>query len=464
MSTPKEIKCAQCRKVIKSVIHECRTCIKTFHPSCAKLHKVFNEKNQLIICRGQIEIIAIPTSSTEEEQIRKCKRGGDEMEEEGDVETLTNDKLGDIQNNIMEVKNKTSSDNEIKKSVEKVMREEFKQLKQQLLVENIGQEFREAVKEIITEQVNKLTKKLTDEIMYLRTKLEELVKDKSSHVIKGKERQNDESGVSRSDKIKEAYAQVVRKSKKNEIIVQPVREQESESTAGTMKNNVNIMQLGVSVERIIKGSKGRITLECEKTKDKEILKEALTKKLGTQYKVYSPSKKLPKVKVVGIEERIGKEDEAVFIEKISIQNELNTEKDTFKMKIIKIITARNQEITMILEVDQYTHKYLVERQRMKVGWNNCRVYDYVSVVRCYKCWGYNHFAAECKGETTCKGCAGNHEYMECQNSTKKCVNCLKSAKKLNLNIACDHEATDIECESYKRIVNKIRRNIKYCEE
>lgn len=134
------------------------------------------------------------------------------------------------------------------------------------------------------------------------------------------------------------------------------------------------------------------------------------------------------------------------------------------MKIIKIINVRNQVTTMILEVDQYTHKVLVEKQRMKIGWKNCRVYDYVSVVRCYKCWGYSHFATECKNETTCKKCAGNHQYNECQNSIKKCVNCSKSAKKLNLSIACDHEATDIECESYKRMVDKLRRNIKYYEE
>lgn len=216
----------QCRKVVKSVIHEYKTCIKTFHPSCAKLHKVFNEKNQLIICRGQAEIIAIPTSSNEEEQMRKCRHSGDEVEETDDMETLANNKLGDMQNNIMEGRDRTSSDNEIKKSIEKVMREEFKQLKQQLLVENIGQELREAVKEIITEQVNKLTQKLTD-IKYLKTKIEELTKDKSSHVMKSNEGLNDESSTSRSDRIKEAYAQVVRKSKKNEIIIQLVREQEN---------------------------------------------------------------------------------------------------------------------------------------------------------------------------------------------------------------------------------------------
>lgn len=169
------------------------------------------------------------------------------------------------------------------------------------------------------------------------------------------------------------------------------------------------------------------------------------------------------MEVVGIEEQIRKEDEA-FIEKISIQNEISTEKNKSKIRIVKKINVRNQATTMILEVDQYTHKFLVEKQRMRIGWKNCHVYDYVSVVRCYKCWGYSHFAKKCKNETTCKRCAENHEYIECQNSLKKCINCLKSVKKLNFNIACDYEATDIECESYKRMVDKLRRNIKYCED
>jgi len=33
------------------------------------------------------------------------------------------------------------------------------------------------------------------------------------------------------------------------------------------------MRLGAGVERLIRGPKGRITLECEKSKDREVLKE-----------------------------------------------------------------------------------------------------------------------------------------------------------------------------------------------
>lgn len=278
-----------------------------------------------------------------------------------------------------------NSDNEIKKLIGKVMREEFEQLKQ-LIVENMEQQFERIRKEVIREQIKEITQEITEEIKYLKIKMDEIIKEKiNNNKNKTNEKQDEGSNSSRNDRMKESYALAVRKNTKNEIIIQPIMEQDSESTEKTIKQNVDIMQLGAGVERLVKGPKGRITVECEKIKDREILKEAITEKLGTQYKVYEPNKKLPKIKVIGIEDQLKEEDEETFIEKISIQNKLNMDRDEFRMKLIKKIKMRNQTNTIILEVDQYTHKLLVEKQRMKIGWKNCRVYDYVSVVRCYKC-------------------------------------------------------------------------------
>lgn len=49
---------------------------------------------------------------------------------------------------------------------------------------------------------------------------------------------------------------------------------------------------------------------------------------------------------------------------------------------------KGNKTILIVEVDPETHKYFVERARMKVGWKNCPVYDHVNVTRCYKCWGF----------------------------------------------------------------------------
>lgn len=91
MNTPKEIKCRLCRKEIKSVIYECKLCIKSFHPSCAKLHNVINAKNQLVTCRGQIEIVAISADNKDEDQIQKHWRDDEEETGEDVTEVLKGD-------------------------------------------------------------------------------------------------------------------------------------------------------------------------------------------------------------------------------------------------------------------------------------------------------------------------------------------------------------------------------------
>ncbi|CAD6210656.1 GSCOCG00012789001-RA-CDS, partial [Cotesia congregata] len=47
----------------------------------------------------------------------------------------------------------------------------------------------------------------------------------------------------------------------------------------------------------------------------------------------------------------------------------------------------------------------------------------VSILRCYKCCGYHHFAKDCQSEAVCRKCAGKHKEEECKSNLKKCVNC-----------------------------------------
>lgn len=67
--------CRQCRKEIKTDAYKCMTCIKNFHPSCHKLHKVYNSANELVPCGGKVEAITVKSrnengrpSTTEERQ------------------------------------------------------------------------------------------------------------------------------------------------------------------------------------------------------------------------------------------------------------------------------------------------------------------------------------------------------------------------------------------------------------
>lgn len=51
--------CRQCRKDIKTEIIVFVSCDKGFHPSCHKQHKIYSALNELVPCKGKIEIFSI---------------------------------------------------------------------------------------------------------------------------------------------------------------------------------------------------------------------------------------------------------------------------------------------------------------------------------------------------------------------------------------------------------------------
>lgn len=194
MNTPKDVKCMQCKKEIRSTIHECKFCIKIFHPSCTKIHKVINSKDQMVLCKRQIEVITISADNKEEEVSKKTKREN-EWESEKDVATAL--KL----------------DNEIKKLTQKVMREEFEQ---QQLVEVMEQQFERIIKETIKEQMKKLTQELIDETRYLKIKMDEIIEKKIGiNMSKNKGKQSERNNTLGNDRIKDSYAQIARKNTRN---------------------------------------------------------------------------------------------------------------------------------------------------------------------------------------------------------------------------------------------------------
>jgi len=98
-------------------------------------------------------------------------------------------------------------------------------------------------------------------------------------------------------------------------------------------------------------------------------------------------------------------------------------KNSVRGKIVyKSQNGKSQRTTIIAEVDDKTHETMLEEERVKIGWNICKVQDYIGILRCFKCCGYYHFAKDCKKEVACGNCAGKHATNECRSDTRKCVN------------------------------------------
>lgn len=111
-------------------------------------------------------------------------------------------------------------------------------------------------------------------------------------------------------------------------------------------------------------------------------------------------------------------------------------------------------------MDVKTHKAMVEEKKVKIGWNICKIQDYIGILRCFRCCGYYHFVKDCKKNKICRKCAGNHATKECKSEIRKCVNCEEKIKSFKIkNINSNYSAFDSSCPYYLREMEKQRNKI-----
>lgn len=69
----------------------------------------------------------------------------------------------------------------------------------------------------------------------------------------------------------------------------------------------------------------------------------------------------------------------------------------------------------VIEGQPKLRQHLVARRKLYIDWSVCKVKDFTSVRRCYKCQQYGHPAKHCVGKLTCGHCAQEgHKINECQ--------------------------------------------------
>jgi len=116
-----------------------------------------------------------------------------------------------------------------------------------------------------------------------------------------------------------------------------------------------------------------------------------------------------------------------------------------------------------MEVGAETRKLLIQK-KIKLGWQICKIEDYIVANRCFKCSRFNHRFRDCRGEVTCPQCAGTNILKECTADPRsyKCISC-STYNKYNpsKNISVDHSSLDKRCPSMQAVIEKYRLNTDY---
>ena len=218
------------------------------------------------------------------------------------------------------------------------------------------------------------------------------------------------------------------------------------------------------VKRMQTNSKGDVIVVCNNQQSIDTVKNKISEKLGSDYDVTEPKELNPRIKIVGFDSDYCDCDK--FIDAITVQNsDIFTDKSTIKL-VDKPMSRPNGRCTAMIDVDMETFKRVLQKHKLKIGWNSCPVYEQVNVVRCYRCSAFNHFASECKSERMyCCLCSGDHSLNDCgtKESKKdlKCINCCRANDEYGTDVDVNHSAMSMQCPVLCKKVEQRKRMIRY---
>ena len=198
---------------------------------------------------------------------------------------------------------------------------------------------------------------------------------------------------------------------------------------------------------------GSVVIRC---RDKEVadkIKDNLESQLGNEYTANIPKKRCPQLKVIGIESGY---DENTLLEAIKNQNKSFV--SDVKVKILKKMVNK---YFAILECDPVTFRNVMSMSSLSIGFKECPAYEFVSVIRCYRCCQYNHLIRDCPNNEVCGKCSRTHATKDCNSNVHKCVNCTLANQKTSSNSPTDHTAFSIKCSSYLKMVITGRAKVDY---
>lgn len=211
-----------------------------------------------------------------------------------------------------------------------------------------------------------------------------------------------------------------------------------------MRANPDLKELLGNVNKIRRTAKGELLIALKRGSDGQTMKfkEDMSKVLQKEAMVKTLSHRIT-IEVRDLDEATTQEEICTAIAE-QIPPAASITRDAIKSMRV---TRDGTQIALI-NLPSDVANQVIAAGRVKIGWVRCRVREFVTPTRCFKCLEYGHIARQCKNEVdrsgTCLrcGCKG-HTAKNCT-AEPRCSICDPACKGGN-----NHAAGSFRCDAYK---------------
>lgn len=242
------------------------------------------------------------------------------------------------------------------------------------------------------------------------------------------------------------------------VIVKPKnKDQECKKTLEAVQKCVNPSILEVGINEVRNAKEGGVVIKCNSKTEVNKVKTIIEKKLGKTYNIDAPELKNPTVKIVDIEKEMTEDELLTYLKKQNFF--LNHDSLSLTVKVFKKMKTK---FMAILECDPESYQRIMKERFLYLDWARCRVFEYVSVLRCFGCGGFGHKKEQCSSVSRCLKCAvSDHTSDQCNSDIVKCINCIEANGTVKTNFNVYHSIYSVNCPVLQKKIEIQRQKIRY---
>jgi len=260
---------------------------------------------------------------------------------------------------------------------------------------------------------------------------------------------------------KKLFSEIVcgKSEERHKLTVKPKENQSSEEIKKLLKSKIDPVNMKIGIRAFKSLKNGNVLIEADSKEEIDLLNSQIHDKCGDQLEINIQKRRNPRLIIYNVPDAVTPENAEDII--IAQNPDLKLQEGDIQTKFT--FKTKRKTRNLVIEVNPQTRRQLLQN-KLKLEWMICKVDDYISVNRCFKCSGYNHRHTECRSEEACPLCAGKHKLKECTASKPdyKCINCVKyNTYNKDRKTHENHSSLDWSCPSLQAMIDKYRQNTNY---